>query len=299
MPEVICDYLSVTYSPDRHPARRVELLLLDIGALALSEGLYRLGEGGTVKIGLMYSTMRISASGAALAAMREAGVFEDYLWLLSEYDYRITLLDAALDIDTDAPPVLKALQRRYKGKLVHLGRKGLEWTVLMAERPSDGLMTGTFYVGRKTTARATAKVYDKQEEARVRRAKLTTPRLRYEVSVKKDYGATLADAGRPSRLFWHVAAPALLPRPSDVEDWSPDWAGEIESWRAGSRPDLDPVDVLSRRLAHSPEIDLLVSIADDMGPGGRVWLARQLLRHMGVEAAVHPHDASKGALRAI
>jgi hypothetical protein len=304
---VICDYLSVTYSPELHPVRRVELFLLSLGAQVqydkdargvVRKWLYRLGDGGTVTVGGMYGTMRISASGAALAAMRDAGAFEDYLWLLGECPYRVTLLDAALDVETDAPPVLKALQRRYKGKLVYLGRKGLEWTVLMSERPSDGVMTGTFYVGRKTTARATAKVYDKQEEARVRHAKIIAPRLRYEVSVKKDYGATLADAGRPERLFWHVAAPALLPRPADVDGWSPDWAGELEGWRAGSRPELDPVDVLSRRLSRSPELELLTSIADDMGEGGRVWLLRQLASVLGVTVEGRIQNAPQAAPRA-
>lgn len=292
---VICDYLSVTYSFDSHPAHRAQMFLASIGAEVAGEGLYRLGDGGTVTVGVKYGTMRISASGAALAAMRTDGVFMDYLSLLSEHPHRVTLLDAALDQERDAPPVLKALQRRYKGRKVHLGRKGMEWTVLMSERPSDGAMTGTFYVGRKTSARVTAKVYDKQEEARVRHAKIIAPRLRYEVSVKKDYGATLRDAAEPERLFWHVASPALLQRPEGVEDWSPDWS---QGWSAGPRPELLPAEVLSRRLSNSPELGLLASIADDMGPEGRVWLVRQLANHLGVSVDGPLRKASQVAPQA-
>lgn len=293
---VLCDYLSVTYSVEDHPARRVELLLLSLGAEVAGEGLFRLGEGGTVTVGVKYGTMRVSASGAALAAMREAGGFMGFLSLLSEHPHRVTLLDAALDFEQDAAPVLKALQRRYKGRKVFLGRKGADWTVLMSERPSDGAMTGTFYVGRKTSARATAKVYDKQEEARARRVKITGPRLRYEVSVKKDYGATLRDAAEPDRLFWHVASPALLPAPDGIEEWSPDWS---QGWSAGPRPELLPWDVLSRRLSNSPELDLLASLADDMGPNGRVELLRQLAGVLGVSIEGRVSPRSDGALQAV
>lgn len=295
MSDVFCDYLSVTYSADFHPARQVSLFLLSLGAEVRRDGLYVLGDGGTVTVGLKYGSMRISASGAAIACMRESGGYMGFLALLSDCPHRVTLLDAAYDQDRDAVPVLKALQRRYKGKKVNLTRKGMEWTVLMSERPSDGAMTGTFYVGRKSAARVSAKVYDKQEEARVRRDKLIAPRLRYEVSVKKDYGATLRDAAEPTRLFWHVASPALLDRPAGVDDWTPDWS---QGWSAGPRPDLLPAEVLSRRLSYSPELDLLSSIADDMGPEGRVWLLRQIAKHLGVDVQGSLSRAVQGAPQA-
>lgn len=295
---VFCDYLSITYSAIDHPVSAVSRFLLDVGAEVRRDDLYSLGAGGTVTLGLKYGSMRISASGAALTAMRQAGVFMDFLSLLSECPHNVTLLDLTLDVWDDAPRRLRALQRRYKGSRVNLTRKGMEWTVLMSERPSDGAMTGTFYVGRKTSARVGAKVYDKQEEARVRRGSMMPPCTRYEVSVRKDYGATLRDAAEPTRLFWHLASPALLPRPEEAPQWSSGWS---QGWKAGPRPEYLPADLLSRRIGDSPELRMLLSIADEMGPEGRVWLVRQFSNAAGVdingtlsrrsEALVEPAEA--------
>lgn len=277
---VFCDYLSVTYPLLDHPVAAVSRFLLAMGAEVRRDDLYLLGAGGTVMLGVQYRTMRISASGAALAAMREAGVYMDFLSLLSECPHNVTLLDLTLDVGDDAPRRLRALQRRYRGRRVNLTRKGTEWTVLMSERPSDGVMTGTFYVGRKTAARVAAKVYDKQEEARVKRGSMMPPCTRYEVTVKKDYGATLRDASEPTRLFWHLASPALLPRPAGVPEWTSGWS---QGWKAGPRPEHLPADVLGRRIGDSPELRLLASVADEMGPEGRVWLVRQLASSLGVD----------------
>lgn len=277
---VFCDYLSVTYSMLDHPVAEVSRFLLDLGAEVRRDDLYSLGAGGTVTLGVKYGSMRVSASGAALAAIRQAGVYMDFLSVLSGCPHNVTLLDLTLDVWDDAPRRLRALQRRYRGRRVNLTRKGMEWTVLMSERPSDGVMTGTFYVGRKTSARVGAKVYDKQEEARVRRGSIIAPCTRYEVSVKKDYGATLRDASEPTRLFWHLASPALLSSPEGVPEWSSGWS---LGWKAGPRPEYLPAEVLGRRIGASPELRLLASIADEMGPEGRVWLVRQLANSLGVD----------------
>jgi len=277
-----CDYLSVTYHPEDHPSSRVCLFLAEHGAELACEGLYRLGDGGTVKVGRMYGSQRVSASGAALEYLRGKGAYMDYLSILSEAPHRVTLLDAARDYPVDAPPVLAALQRRYKGSPVYLTRKGVGWKVLLSERPSDGAVTGTFYAGHDGSARVSAKVYDKQEEARIKRGKLLPPTTRYEVRVKKDTGITLRDAAEPERLFWHYASPSLLAAPDDVPPWSADWS---QGWSAGPRPEFLPAELLARRVSSSPELDLLLSIADEMGPGGRVWLARRLMDRLGVSVS--------------
>lgn len=292
---VICDWLDVTFHPERSPAGELRAMLLSMGAELVYDGLFRLGDG-TVRIAPKYGVLRVSCSGGALAHMRFVGGFMDWLSAIADWPHRITRLDAAHDVDRDGPDVLDELRAANPDGKVNLGRKALPVALLLAVRP-DGRETGSFYVGRRSKARATARVYDKRQE---RMDKLGAelaghPRTRYEVTVKQDYGATLRDASEPERLFWHVAAPALLDKPDDVPDWSPDWS---QGWKADLRPELLPADVLSRRLSSSAELDLLASIADEMGPNGRVWLARKLLGSLGVEIQGTLSKRSQDALQA-
>lgn len=275
----ICDYLNVTFDRNLNPASALEKLLLSMGADVRFDGLYRLGESGTVKLGVRYGVYCVSASGAALAHMRDVGGFMHWLSALGEFPHRITRLDAAVDFGEDGADVYDRLRGRYPSGFVNLGRKALQVKHITQIRP-DGRETGTFYVGHRSKARATARVYDKAWERLVNAGVVGPPRTRYEITVKQDYGATLRDAAEPDRLFWHVAAPALLDRPADMPDWCADWG---TGWQAPSRPDLLPADILSRRVPVSPELGLLASIADEMGPGGRAWLVRQIAARLGVD----------------
>lgn len=274
---VFCDWLDVTYHLERNPLGGLRSLLLSMGAEVVAEGVFRLGDG-TVLIGRKYGVLRVSASGASLAHMRLVGGYMDWLSCLSEWPHRITRLDAAMDVDRDGADVVDELRAAYPSGQVNLGRKALPVALLLAVRP-DGRETGSFYVGRRSRARATARVYDKRQERLDKRGQDGPPRTRYEVTVKQDYGATLRDAAEPERLFWHVASPALLDRPDDVPEWSADWS---QGWRADPRPELLPAEVLSRRLGNSPEVELLLSIADEMGPNGRQWLVRRFAELAGV-----------------
>jgi len=166
---------------------------------------------------------------------------------------------------------------------------------LLLDVRGDGRETGTFYVGHRTAARATARVYDKAWERLQRANETCPPRTRYEVTVRKDYGATLRDAAEPRRLFWHVASPALLDAPDDVEPWDSGWGG---GWRAVDLPDPLPAEVLGRRVEFSPELAMLADIADRMGPEGRVWLARRLLAKLGVECSSSLRLSAAAALAA-
>lgn len=274
---VICDWLDVTFHPEAAPLLSLKSLLLEMGADVLSPEAFRVGSG-SVHIARKYGVMRVSASGAALQAMRDAGVFMDWLSALSEAPHRITRLDAAYDVFADGADVLDDLRRQYSSGSVNLGRKAMPISLLLAVRP-DGRETGSFYVGRRSRARVTARVYDKRQEQLDKRGVDGVPRTRYEVTVKQDYGATLRDAAEPDRLFWHVASPALLAKPDGMPSWSADWS---QGWRADPRPELLAADVLERRLGRSAELDLLGEIADEMGPEGRVWLVRRLAKSLGV-----------------
>lgn len=272
------DHLSVSFHPERNPLDQLRALLLSVGASVLDDRTFRVGEG-TVKLYPAYGVLYCSATGGALACLRAAGCFMDWLSAISEWPHRITRLDVARDFDIDGPDVLDALRSRYPTGHVHLGRKALPVKLELGIR-ADGRETGTFYVGHRSKARCTARVYDKQRERLDRASQDIPPRTRFEVTVKQDYGATLRDAAEPDRLFWHTASPALLDAPDGVPPWSPDWS---QGWKADARPDLLPADVLARRLGNSPELELLFSIADQMGPNGRVWLVRRISQLAGVE----------------
>ena len=272
-----CDWLDVTFSPEHSPVRSLRALLVSLGAEVLSDDAFRIGEG-TVHMGARYGVMRVSVSGSALAHFRLCGAYMDWLSILSECPHRITRLDAAYDVPRDGADVLDELRRQYPTGQVKLSRKAMSVKLMLAVRP-DGRETGSFYVGHRSKARVTARVYDKRQERLDHRKPDGPPRTRYEVTVKQDYGATLRDAAEPERLFWHVASPALIDKPDGIPGWSPDWS---QGWRADPRPDLLPAEVLERRLSNSAELALLRDIADEMGPNGRVWLLRQLASVLGV-----------------
>lgn len=284
-----CDHLSVSFHPQRNPLGALRALLLGAGASVLDDRTFRVGEG-TVKLYVAYKVLYCSATGGALQCFRDAGVYMDWLSIISEWPHRITRLDVAHDFDVDGPDVLDLLRSQYPSGRVNLGRKALPVKLELAIR-ADGRETGTFYVGHRSKARCTARVYDKRQERLDKVGQDGPPRTRFEVTVKQDYGATLRDAAEPERLFWHAAAPALLDAPAGVLPWSPDWS---QGWKADARSPQLPADVLSRRVANSPELDLLASIADEMGPNGRVWLVRRLAEVLGVEVQGSLCMGSKG-----
>lgn len=273
-----CDHLSVSFHPDRNPFSGLRSLLLSVGASVLDDRTYRVGEG-SVKLYKAYRVLYCSASGAALQHLRDTGSFMDWLSTISEWPHRITRLDVAHDFYVDGADVLDALRARYPGGRVNLGRKALGVKLELAIR-DDGRETGTYYVGHRSKARCTARVYDKRQERLDKVGQDGPPRTRFEVTVKQDYGATLRDAAEPERLFWHTASPALLDPRVGVPAWSADWS---QGWRADPPPDLLPADVLSRRVSNSAELQVLASLADEMGPNGRVWLLRQIAQSLGVD----------------
>lgn len=289
-----CDHLAVTFHRERNPLGSLRSLLSDAGAIAVDDRTYRAGEG-TVKLYVTYGVLYCSASGSALAHLRARGLFMDWLSIIGDWPHRVTRLDVAHDVLRDGADAIDELRSWYPSGHVNLGRKALRVKLELAIR-DDGRETGTFYVGHRSKARATARVYDKRQE-RLDRAGITGPhRTRYEVTVKQDYGATLRDASEPARLFWHVASPALLGAPGDVPAWTPDWSC---GWKSDPRPDLLPSEVLDRRLSNSAELSLLLSLADEMGPEGRVRLVRRIADLAGVEVQGRLSKRSEDASLAV
>ena len=191
-----------------------------------------------------------------------------YLALVPEH--KVTRLDATLDVDVDAPPVLHRLVKRARvGAGVQLTRKRIlpaQVTTLLSTR-LDGRLSGTAYFGSKT-APVRLCVYDKQKE-RVDAGVLDAPPcLRYELRLRNGL-ATLRDVSLPAPIFWHHMA-GVLRRPVGVPAWSP----AVNAYRP-DRVELDPDCRLRRRVEHSPDLAALVALADSL-PGGRAALFREI-----------------------
>lgn len=297
-PPIICDWLDVTFSPDCAPWPGVNSILLDAGFDAESSDrstfVYRL-DGATVIFGPSRGSLRASFSGSACAALRRLGVWCDLLAELASTPHRVTRVDAALDLSIDGADMVDLMRKRYPSGFVNLGRKASATSVVLSVRP-DGRETGTWYVGRLTKARYTARVYDKAWEALQKRGEILPPRTRVEVTAKGgDSGATLRDAAEPAALFWHLASPAILDAPEGAPVWTPN---RDLGWEAVSKP-FDPAALLKRRVESFAMLDALAVVADELGPHGRDYLLglleKRLQASTGLPAVPQPASSVRAA----
>lgn len=269
---IFCDWLDVTFSPDCAPFPTVNRLLLDAGFDAESPDrvsfTYRHGRA-VVVFGATRGTMRVSVSGSACALLRSIGRWNDLLAELSSVPHRVTRVDAALDLPMDGADLVDLMRRRFASGVVNLTRKAVTTSTFLAVRPADGRETGTWYAGRRSRARFTARVYDKAWEALQKRGEQMPPTARVEVTAGGgDSGATLRDAAMPAALFWHIAAPSLLDAPEGIPVWNPN---QDLGWVAPTR-DFDAAALLRRRVESFAMLDALAAVADDLGPEGRNYL---------------------------
>lgn len=283
---VICDWLDVTYAPDNTP----ELAVLDVLQLAGAECLNSDDNGAAWRVGdgifkLQWKSMfhRFSASGAVLEHLRMQGLYMAYLSALSESPHAITRLDAAHDVLTDAAPVISKLRKRYPHEC-NLSRKALR-TKSILEARSDGKESGTWYVGHKSKGRITARVYDKQLQMLNVHGVTIPATARYELTFKKDVGATLRDAAEPERIFWNYASPVLLKRPAGVPDWSSGWA---LGWHY-DKPEIALAGLLKSRIESSAELQAILALADRADC--MEWCSQQLARLVGSYTRSHEPEA--------
>lgn len=271
--DVFCDWLDVTCSPDESFVQRVSDFLDSLMCpVAFSDDRcvsFQVGDG-VLRLEAKHRFHRASASGGVIAYFRAAGVFERYLSILSEVPHNVSRLDAAVDLHTDAPGVLRQLECRYPADLVKLTRKALRVTRLYSARLSDGQQTGTWYVGHRSDGKVTARVYDKQAQMLDTKGLETPPRTRVEMTFRKEVGCTLRDAAMPTSLFYQYATPAIVDSPPDISPWEPNQAYAWESVPA----DLLPYEVFVRRLESSPELSHLIQLADRFGEEGRATVLR-------------------------
>lgn len=274
-PVVICDSLDVTYSPDDFPFPGLNALLLETGFICLgsltdSQRTYRSpDQRGTVRLDQRGTFSRASTSGSSCAHLRAVGAWNEYLMILADAPHSVTRLDAALDLSLDGADLVDSMRSRYKGGTVSLGRKAIRTSVVLGIR-ADGRESGTWYAGYGSSAKATAKVYDKALQLFDRYGESCPPRARVEVTAKKGYGATLRDAALPEAIFWNIAAPALLQAPEGVPMWKPDTDG---GWQS-ERRELVPAQVLTNRIQNSGELDAFIALAQSFQGG------MGMLRHL-------------------
>lgn len=282
------DWLDVTYAPDDVPEPELRVFLLGLGFTVDYDNKRKMrysppGERGLLQLHEAARFGRISASGAICSWLQRHGHWSDFLAILSSCPHKVTRIDVAMDVLADGADVIASLQTRYPDGYVSLGRKASKVTQMLKQRDSDNRFTGTYYVGYRSSARATARVYDKRFE-RLENAgtDIGMDVTRYEVTARKDYGVTLRDAYEPASLFWHIASPALiLTKPKGVDMWVSH--GDFVGWH--HQPKLRTAyEVLCDRVEWSAELEALIALADDVSPDGRNLLARLFMQRLGLDA---------------
>lgn len=290
--DVFCDWLDVTCSPDASFIADVRRFCdVNLWPVAYSDDervLIAVGDG-KLSLDVKKRYHRASASGAVLALLREFDLLKPFLALLGSVPHRVTRLDAAVDVAVDGPVVLRSLEARYPTDRVALTRKALKVTRMYSARESDGQLTGTWYVGHRSSARVTARVYDKQAEILERTGLDSPPLTRYELTFKKDLGCTLRDCLMPASLFYQFASGPLLAPPEPVPEWVPN---KDADWSAVPVDLALPYELFCKRVEYSPEIARLAELAAEMGPMAKPVLLRAF------ERAVNEQLALAGALAA-
>lgn len=288
---VFTDWLDVTYSPTDFPYREITRFLNEIeGRCSFSDSSsesWELGDG-VLKIEQRARFARVSASGSVLSFLRGKQMFENYLWLLADSPHRVTRCDVAVDLPVDGAKIVRNLRRRYPLEC-KLTRKPQRTKSILQARASDGVQTGTFYIGQRGKGKVTARVYDKAHEAYENRKQELPPTTRFEITVGKDMFPSLRDAGSPESMFWHFASPSLLKRPDGIPDWeptgSPDW----------TMPDflIEPAEVLKRRVENSSDLSALLSLAEQVGPGGLEYLRALIDKRINGYGTAAPDEITK------
>lgn len=267
---VICDWLDVTCHPFSSFTSRLYSWCMRDYPLCFEElnddgriikAVFSVGTTGKVHIEEKNRFHRASASGAALAHFREHDRFVSYLAALSVDSHSVTRLDAALDLPIDGPDLLRSLEQRFPNDRVSLTRKALQVTRMYSTR-SDGQLTGTWYAGRRSHSRVTARAYDKAQEAFDKRGEILPPTTRLELTFKKDIGCTLRDAYMPASLFYEYASPHLIDKPDDV----PAWESHGEGWSVDFIDTDTTITRYRRRVEDSPELRALSKLAAQLGP---------------------------------
>lgn len=286
-----CDWLTVTYSPENCPDPEVQDLVYSVGGVQVNSPkdgrkCYRVGGSwgddfskwpGTIVVDHGNGWVRIDFSGMALKHFRTASEYGNLLALLSTSPHKVTRLDATLDVPADAADVIKEFVDRHPTGFAAIRRKKLKIMSTIGVR-DDMRKSGTVYLGHRTRARVTAKVYDKQLEALEKRGLLLPPTTRYEITLR-DGTCTLRDASDCGPVFWHHAVPVFFPVvPDGVVAWES--FGDMVGWKYQKRERL-PMRQARKIIEEGSEVRMLVSLAEDLGLHGRTLILRMIANQLG------------------
>ena len=290
-----CDFLGVTVPADDWDALRLdvseELDAIGMG-VEVDDGrsvLWRASDStGTVKAQKVGRVWALGCSGAACAGLRAVDRFNSFLAAIGTRPHRVTRLDATVDVQADAAPIVAEITRAGRAGELSLTRKSIkpaDVTAFTGVR-GDGAVTGTVYAGpRRADVRMV--VYDKQHERAARKLPDSGPLTRYELRLRSGTGVTLRDASDPEAVFWHYASPDFLPLPDGAPAWAPDGSG-FDLPRVAP---LLPYQRLLRRIEASTDLAALVALAESCGPHGVNFLVSRI-RHMAGGAGVSPAAAA-------
>ena len=301
MSEPFCDFVGVTVPAAEWEGLRVdlsaELDAIGMGAEVDQERavLWRSADGfGTVKASRVGAVWAIGCSGTVCAGLRAAGRFMAYLSAIGARPHRVTRLDASVDYQVDAAPLVASIAQAGRRGELSLTRKRIpanaveSYTGLRA----DGAETGTVYCGTKL-ADVRMVVYDKQHERARRRLPDSGPLVRYELRLRGGTGVTLRDCAEPAGVFWHYAAPDFLPAPVEA----PAWVAGGTGYELARVEPLTPAQRLKQRVDTSVELAALLALAGECGPYGVEFLVSQIRQRAGVRA--QPADNALGDASAI
>ena len=278
--DVFCDWLDVTCHPEASFLPLLEsFLAFHFYPVLFSEAgrvAYRVGTG-VLTLDSKRLFHRASASGSCIRDFESKGIFRDYVNTLGSVGHNITRLDAAVDIFTDAPPFLRGLEAQYPDDLFSFGRKSLRVSRLYSARALDRALTGTWYAGHRSSARVTARVYDKQAEAFEKRGEILPPTTRIELTFRKDYNCSLYDVLMPKSLFYTHASPRLLNAPEGelIPEWSPKGLVPWVSTPVDYTLTLERFDY---RVSSSPELLKLAELGSQFGDTGKAVVMRHFER---------------------
>lgn len=257
------DWLDVTYSPNDSPFPDFRVFLLGcmfgaVNTIDSGKFIFRSPDlRGVIKISESSKFVRFSISGACIDHLISLGAWDECLSILASSPHNITRLDICLDVECDGADLVQSMRDMCTAGHVNLGRKSISTAVILSTR-GDGRETGTWYAGRGSSSRLTARVYDKAYQMLQRHNLVIPGRGRIELTFSKYPGITLRDASVTDPLFYHGASPALIVKPDSVPSWVP--CEYDYSWSRVLDPPT-PSQVIKRRLEHSAEFESLVSLA--------------------------------------
>lgn len=209
--------------------------------------------------------LQAQTSGSALRSMRTVGLADHWLSVFGSFPHRITRLDATVDLQRPAGPLVMALHAHTSAHGLRLGRKLTPpsncRSLLRTSHYEPTVPTGTVYIGNRGSSGITGTVYDKRNEVLDRGGWDPGDLLRVEISFDKDVGCSLRDAARPGPLFWTYAGQLLAP-PADFTPWQrgPDLSFELEKL-----PPLDPVVRITRACERNEGLRTVIYFSDDLG----------------------------------